>query len=250
MKIILALVAFIALLFVASAEKYVPQYHIVKKSISGAPFPHEAVDFLKGFVYGLESDLSANVTLCLEDSQIALHDFEAAFEDLAYGFKHISIARIQKGIQELSHGINEVNLVLRDCNATELVREIEELVHDLSSGTAGILHIIVKEAINIFHHGRELTSDFKSAIQFWQQRNWNLCGVNVGKIVGILLNYDPKLQEMDLVNSQLSCFVKCLGSKYDVWTLLKVIAECKTDKKCYLKELGEQAGACIDQCIH
>uniref|UniRef100_A0A7S1KRU6 Uncharacterized protein n=1 Tax=Percolomonas cosmopolitus TaxID=63605 RepID=A0A7S1KRU6_9EUKA len=247
MKFIVAFILFIAILQNAlAADKFVPPYKLVKQSLSGSPFPHEAVEFLKGFVFGLESDISANATLCLEDSQLAMHDFEAAFADLKYGFQHISVSHVQKGIQELSQGINEVNIVLKDCNATELVREIEELVVDIQQGH--VLKIIIKEAVNIFHHSKELTSDFKSAIQFWEQRNFNLCGVSVGKLVGILLNYDP--HEVEMVSSQLSCFVKCLGSKYDVWTLLSVIGTCKTDKKCYLKHLGEDAGVCIDKCIH
>lgn len=54
----------------------------------------------------------------------------------------------------------------------------------------GIIKILYKEAIVIWSHGKEITSDFKNAIKYWKAQQFQLAGVQVGKIVGFLLDYD------------------------------------------------------------
>ena len=51
----------------------------------------------------------------------------------------------------------------------------------------GIVKVVVSELVNIFHNEKNLTTDFKNAIQYWKAKNFDLCGVMVGKIVGILI---------------------------------------------------------------
>jgi len=57
----------------------------------------------------------------------------------------------------------------------------------LSQGIGGIVEVLVKEVINIFSHGQDLTQDFKNAINFWKVGDYYHSGFYVGEIVGILL---------------------------------------------------------------
>jgi len=150
----------------------------------------------------------------LQDVNITIADFEAAFHDFEAGFQHKSIATIEKAIQEFGAGVEEIAVALKDCNATQLMEEIAKLAKDLKSGKAGyvfdvfdvlltwflfefwicekhsFIKIIYKEVINIFAHGRELTTDFKNAIKYFKERKFQLAGYQVGRIVGILLEYN------------------------------------------------------------
>lgn len=61
----------------------------------------------------------------------------------------------------MGNGISEVALVLQQCDAGEIVQEIESLASQLSSGPEAIVEVVIKEAVNIFRHGSDLTSDVK-----------------------------------------------------------------------------------------
>ncbi|KAL9652607.1 hypothetical protein ABK040_015570 [Willaertia magna] len=148
--------------------------------------PAEILAFLEGFVLGLDAEV-ANITLCTQDAKITLTDLQNGFRDIEGGIKSISVKQVERGLQEFGAGVQEIAVALRDCNVTEIVREIETIAQELQSGASGIVKVIAHEVVNIFHHEKDIVSDFKKAIEYWKQRKFELCGVQVGKIVGILL---------------------------------------------------------------
>ena len=101
--------------------------------------------------------------------------------------KRLSPKLIETGLKEFGAGVQEVAIALKACNVNEIVARIEEIAKELQSGPGGIVKVIVHEIVNIFHNGRDIASEFKKAISFWKLQKWELCGVQVGKIVGILL---------------------------------------------------------------
>lgn len=45
------------------------------------------------------------------------------------------------------------------------------------------------------------------------------------------------------------CVLKCLGSGWSVQKVLALVAKCKKDKACYIKEIGEDRAACVIGCF-
>lgn len=128
-----------------------------------------------------------NVTSCTKDAKITLNDFENAFYSLEYGFKKMNPQLIETGLKELAAGIEEIKQGIEDCNVKGIIKQIESLIAQLKSGTLGIIKVLVHETINIFHNSENLTNEFKNAIQYWKDKKYELCGVQVGMIVGVLL---------------------------------------------------------------
>jgi hypothetical protein len=48
------------------------------------------------------------------------------------------------------------------------------------------------EIINIFTHGKEITEDVKNFLKYWKEQKYELAGVAMGKIAGILLEPEAK----------------------------------------------------------
>ncbi|KAG2381677.1 hypothetical protein C9374_006061 [Naegleria lovaniensis] len=148
--------------------------------------PLNVLAFVEGFALGIEADVG-NVTECTKDVYITLNDFDDAFYSLEYGFKRINVKLIETGLREFGAGVKELAVALKGCNVNGIVEKIESLAAQLQSGPLGIVKVIVHELINIFHNEKDITNEFKKAIQYWKDKKYELCGVQVGKIVGVLL---------------------------------------------------------------
>jgi len=148
---------------------------------------HDVVAFIEGFATGVESEIG-NVTECTKDLDITLNDFEVGFSLIKRGISRIWIPDVEKGLRYFGNGLKEVALVLKVCNATRLAEDIADIAMELSQGIKGVVEIIAKEILNIFHHGADITSDFKAAIASWEKRDYFKSGFYTGKIVGILLD--------------------------------------------------------------
>lgn len=49
--------------------------------------------------------------------------------------------------------------------------------------------------------------------------------------------------------NKFKCVLKCLGSGWNLERVVKLLAKCKTDKACYVKEVGQQAAECAMRCF-
>ncbi len=104
--------------------------------------------------------------------------------------------------------MSEVTLVLKVCDVGVIADDIAAIAKELMSGPTGILEVILKESINIFTHGHDLTADFKvmqspfalifhstylpypllkEAIAAWQAGDFLTSGKAIGEITGVLL---------------------------------------------------------------
>jgi len=59
----------------------------------------------------------------------------------------------------------------------------------------------------------------------------------------------PSQEQTEEEKNKIQCILKCLGSGWNVQKVLALVAKCKTDKKCYVKELGEHAADCVFGCL-
>eukprot|EP01132_Coremiostelium_polycephalum_P005135 gene5135-6395_t len=150
--------------------------------------PAEFGQFVLGFVEGLEISMNANATQCIQQAGATFDDFSNGFTLISIGFKKKSISNVQQGLVDIGLGLQEIPQVLTLCKVEQFVAEIESLAKELSSGTAGIIEVILKEALNIFHNRVDLTTDFKTAISAWKSGDYTTSGKNVGEIVGVLLS--------------------------------------------------------------
>jgi hypothetical protein len=144
------------------------------------------IAFIEGFALGLESDFG-NVTECTQDAKLAFTTLERSFQELRDGFKRNSVYAITAGLIDLGFGIKELIDDAKACDIKEIIDDVLKIAHELSSGVGGIIEVVIKETINIFSHHREITNDFKNLILFWEQQKYELAGVQLGKLVGLLL---------------------------------------------------------------
>lgn len=99
----------------------------------------------------------------------------------------MSPSLIETGLREFGAGVQEVAIAMKDCNVNGIIAKVEEIAKELQSGPTGIVKVIVHEIVNIFHNGRDIAKEFKNAIAYFKAQKYELAGVQVGKIVGILL---------------------------------------------------------------
>ncbi|KAF2071730.1 hypothetical protein CYY_006954 [Polysphondylium violaceum] len=175
MKVIFALVAILALVASASAKT------------SYRSTPADIVSFIVGVADGLEISMNENATQCVTESGATFDEFVTAFHLIDQGFQKKSVALVGQGIEDFGLALQEVPVAFQTCGVEKFVQEIESLAKQLSSGTDGIIEIILKEALNIFHNRVDLSGEFKAAIADWKSGSFFGCGQNVGEIVGILL---------------------------------------------------------------
>jgi len=69
-----------------------------------------------------------------------------------------------------------------------------------------------------------------------------------------MINFFKKADDVDgLINDYEknlgSCLKNCVKKHLSLTSALKLIAKCKVDKSCYLKNLGGKALDCVKQCI-
>ncbi|KAK5582830.1 hypothetical protein RB653_004418 [Dictyostelium firmibasis] len=146
-----------------------------------------AGEFLLGFAQGVEITLNSNSQACLSGVTSTLDEFQTAFQLIDSGFKSKSVNQVKTGITDLGLAIQQIPVDYEACKITQLVQEIEEIASKLSSGVDGIVDIILKEAVEIWEHKNDLSSDFKTAIADWKSSDFNGSGVAVGSIVGDLI---------------------------------------------------------------
>jgi len=49
--------------------------------------------------------------------------------------------------------------------------------------------------------------------------------------------------------NKFKCVLKCLGSGWNLQRVIKLVAKCKTNTACYVKEVGQTAADCIKKCL-
>jgi hypothetical protein len=148
--------------------------------------PADVLAFLEGFALGVEAQIG-NITLCTADVQVTLEDFKQGYNQIQQGFKHLSIKLVEEGFISIGHGFDDIATAFKDCGIERLVEDIEKLAAELKTGTAGIIKVLYKEFINIFTHGKEITVDVQNFLKYWKAQQYELAGVAMGKIAGILL---------------------------------------------------------------
>ncbi|EGG16146.1 hypothetical protein DFA_09171 [Cavenderia fasciculata] len=144
-------------------------------------------EFLLGFIEGLEISTSSHSRACIADTTRSVSEFVSAYEEISKGFSEKSAHTLGAGFKVMGEALLEVPILWQECDISGFISEIKGLASKLEEGAGGVLDVIIKEAINIFHHGHDLTSDFHGAIADEKSHNWSGFGVNVGKIVGVLL---------------------------------------------------------------
>ncbi|EGG18144.1 hypothetical protein DFA_06811 [Cavenderia fasciculata] len=143
--------------------------------------------FLLGFVEGIEISTSKHAQQCIADSGRSIKGFIGAYEQIQFGLSHKSVSAIGQGFKTLGNNLKEIPKILEECEVKVLVKEIKGIAQKLESGTAGVIQLLVKEAINIFHNRVDLTADFKRAIAAEKRHDFKSFGLESGKIVGVLL---------------------------------------------------------------
>ncbi|EGC30924.1 hypothetical protein DICPUDRAFT_11690, partial [Dictyostelium purpureum] len=143
--------------------------------------------FLLGLAEGLEMAVSSEAQQCFNDATTSFKDFENAFSLISQGFKTYSKDKIESGFIDLGAGLLLIPDIYEQCNIQKFVNEIRAIAEKLESGEAGVFEVIIKEVINIFAHHTAITTEFKMAISDWQNNDFLDSGINVGKILGILL---------------------------------------------------------------
>jgi hypothetical protein len=152
------------------------------------PNRQDWIGFIEGIALGIESDFG-NVTECTQEAEFAYESLERSFQELQEGFRQKSVGLITAGIIDLGFGIQEIGKDLKTCDIGEILEDIEKIAKELSSGVTGIIEVIVKEAVNIFSHHKDITNDIKNAYSFWGQGKYQLAGVQVGKLLGFLIQH-------------------------------------------------------------
>eukprot|EP01112_Ceratiomyxa_fruticulosa_P014237 TRINITY_DN4060_c0_g1_i2.p1 TRINITY_DN4060_c0_g1~~TRINITY_DN4060_c0_g1_i2.p1 ORF type:complete len:182 (+),score=43.15 TRINITY_DN4060_c0_g1_i2:184-729(+) len=149
--------------------------------------PYEIEQFMVGFLIGVEIEFAGNLTECIADAGVTLDDFDTGFQDIDQGFKSWSVSDIEQGLIAFGAGVQEVSIVLEVCNVTGIVDDIKAIAEELQSGTSGLVKVIIKEGINIFHNEKNLSKDFKTAVSAWKAGDYKSSGQATGNIIGILL---------------------------------------------------------------
>ncbi|KYQ90304.1 hypothetical protein DLAC_08906 [Tieghemostelium lacteum] len=144
-------------------------------------------DFLLGVVEGLEFTVSSHAKTCIQDTTHTIDDFKSAYESIDHGMDAKSAHDILDGMKDFGKALVEVPIIYEECGVTKFVSEIKSLASKLEEGDAGVIEVIIKELVNIFHHSHDLTDYFKDAIADEKKGSYTSFGINVGKIVGILL---------------------------------------------------------------
>lgn len=166
----------------------------------------EIVQFLKGFAVGMETILG-DPTLCAKDIDKMVVDFHNAFIHIGDGIHKKSISLIKQGIKELAEGLHKVEAAFRDCGLEKAAEDIAEIVAEIKSGQ--LLTFIQHEIVHIIHHGRELIHLFKDMCASWKAKQYYECGVDVGEVVGILL--EGKRTPSNVKPQDLALFVRGLA---------------------------------------
>ncbi|KAL0490403.1 hypothetical protein AKO1_003206 [Acrasis kona] len=143
-----------------------------------------ALDFVKGFCFGVASKIS-NVTECVKQTELSIHEFTDSYTQIRQGVKTLSPSIVLEGIVNFGKGLNSLALDLKKCGAARLVDDIKRLANEVKTG--GVLKVIVKEAVNIWHHKTEVTKFFLNFIKYYGTAQYTFAGVELGQLVFLLL---------------------------------------------------------------
>eukprot|EP00698_Gefionella_okellyi_P016753 TRINITY_DN4811_c0_g1_i1.p1 TRINITY_DN4811_c0_g1~~TRINITY_DN4811_c0_g1_i1.p1 ORF type:complete len:210 (-),score=53.88 TRINITY_DN4811_c0_g1_i1:107-736(-) len=167
-------------------QTIVPFVDLVAGASIVRPDVSNFVLFIEGFAIGLEIDIG-NASQCASDEKYTVDDFEDAWKDLDYGFTHASISYIEQGLREFGNGTQEIAQALKDCGVGTLADEIENIAKQLQEGPLGLVKVLIKEAVDIWHNRHNLTAEFKGFISSMREKDYRTAGINAGEIIGILL---------------------------------------------------------------
>ena len=131
-------------------------------------------------------DPVGNVTECTKDSELTLKDFENAFYSLEKGFMKKSKDLILVGFGELGAGLYEMNKALKGCDVKEISHKILAIVAELKSSD-GLVKFVYDELTNIYKNRVSIVNEFKKAIQMFKAQDYKNAGIQLGEIVGVLL---------------------------------------------------------------
>lgn len=158
---------------------------------------HAAEQFLEGFALGFETQIG-NVAQCVQDSMKMIQDIDTFYTDVKQGFDSKSIKQIYDGFQVLPLVVADVKLGVQQCGMVQLAQRLEQVIAAFKQGPAGVIKIVVKEGITIFHHDKDIYSYIESGITAFKSQQYSTSGFNFGKLVGVLL---PSPSEVAALNS-------------------------------------------------
>jgi len=148
--------------------------------------PTELLSFLKGFAFGLQSEVIKNEN-CLSDFSKTFIDLKMAFIDLEEGFSNKSVILLEHGLSNLGLGIFDLAMAYKDCGLFEISTDITLISKKLTSW-AGFIKVIVTEVINIYHHGQEITAVVTGMLDAFTLRKYFEAGAFMGRFIGILIS--------------------------------------------------------------
>ncbi|KAF2071200.1 hypothetical protein CYY_007486 [Polysphondylium violaceum] len=143
--------------------------------------------FAVGFIEGLEFSVSSHAKACISGTQRTFSGFMASFSELDRGFGSKNLGTVRTGMKELGGSIIELPILYQECGVSTFVGEIKSIASRLRDGTPGFIDFAIREVINILYHGHDLSVDIKGAISNCKRGSFTNCGIDVGKVVGILL---------------------------------------------------------------
>eukprot|EP00033_Pygsuia_biforma_P000091 GCRY01000115.1.p1 GENE.GCRY01000115.1~~GCRY01000115.1.p1 ORF type:complete len:191 (-),score=45.17 GCRY01000115.1:55-627(-) len=183
MKVVLLALCAFALVFSVSGHKHSHDFHRHHTIGSGSK---DIVRFVEGFIGGMEYEVG-NASECVNDGYEFLSYFDTAIHYLEVGFKNKDSASLKYGLKDLAGAIEEIGVGLNQCGIEEAADDIKRIVEDLKS-PLGIVEITVREVIDIVFNKKSLAHDFKAMIYDWKVGNYYESGLDLGEIVGILLD--------------------------------------------------------------
>ncbi|KYQ99713.1 hypothetical protein DLAC_03653 [Tieghemostelium lacteum] len=148
----------------------------------------DIADFIIGFADGLEVTLNGNASQCVAQAGTTFDEFSLSYQLIQTGLKKKSASLVGQGIEDFGLALQQIPTVLQICGATEFIDEIKSIAEELASGSAGIIEVILKEALNIFTHRQDITSDFEDMISSFNSGSYQASGDYAGTIVGILIS--------------------------------------------------------------
>ncbi|KAF2074880.1 hypothetical protein CYY_003799 [Polysphondylium violaceum] len=143
--------------------------------------------FAIGFIEGLVSSVSNKAKECIADTKKTSAEFLRSFAAIRHAFQNKSGPQFRAGLKELGEGLVELPKIYKECGIQTLMEEIKALAERLKAGSPGLIDLFIHESIVIFHNRVELTSLFRMAEAHAANAQHNSFGIDVGKIVGILL---------------------------------------------------------------
>ncbi|EFA76994.1 hypothetical protein PPL_09746 [Heterostelium album PN500] len=144
-------------------------------------------DLVLGVVEGLEFTVSSHAKQCIRDTKHTVTAIKDGLEDIDHGFSKKSVHDVADGLKDFGGALIVIPEIYEECGISKFVSEIKTLASRLKSGEAGVIDVVLRELINIFHNRHDLTSYFKDAIADEKKGSYTDCGINVGKIIGVLL---------------------------------------------------------------